>query len=86
MGLTADQERAVQLIKEKYNNKEKYVTISGVAGSGKSYAVSHAIEALGVNEDDVVYTSYTGKAVEVLKRFGCKNTSTIHHLMYEYDI
>ena len=83
MELTKDQEAAVKIIKEKYNKGDKYVTISGVAGSGKSFTASRAIEALGVNEDDVVYTSFTGKAVEVLKRFGCKHTSTIHHLMYE---
>ena len=56
-------------------------------GTGKSTLVKFIIAALqecGINPDeDVVYTSFTGKAVQVLQKKGNKNVSTLHKLLYE---
>ena len=56
-------------------------------GSGKSTLVKFIVNALrneGINPDkDVVYTSFTGKATQVLQKKGNKNVSTLHKLLYE---
>ena len=41
------------------------------------------IEALDVDENDVCYCAFTGKAAEVLRKKGNKNTCTLHKLLYE---
>lgn len=56
-------------------------------GSGKSTLVKFIIAALskyGVQEHNVVYTSFTGKATQVLQKKGNKNVKTLHKLLYEY--
>lgn len=83
MILTNDQEKALKIILEKYKNHEKYVTVCGYAGVGKSTLVRFAIEALDVEEDKVAYATYTGKAAEVLRRKGNKNAITLHRLLYD---
>ena len=52
-------------------------------GSGKSTLVRFIIEALGVNEDEVAYCTFTGKAAEVLRKKGNPNSITLHKLLYE---
>jgi exodeoxyribonuclease-5 len=83
MILTNEQEKALKIILEKYKNHEKYVTICGFAGVGKSTLVRFAIEALDVDPDRVTYACYTGKAAEVLRRKGNKNAMTLHRLLYD---
>ena len=83
MILTNEQEKALKIILEKYRNHEKYVTICGFAGVGKSTLVKFAIEALDVDQDRVTYACYTGKAAEVLRRKGNKNAMTLHKLLYD---
>lgn len=49
--------------------------------------IKHIIAALraeGVEEKDVVYTSFTGKATQVLRKKGNKNAITLHKLLYKY--
>ena len=41
------------------------------------------IEALNIPEEDVCYASYTGKAAEVLRKKGNKNSITLHRLLYQ---
>jgi len=57
-------------------------------GTGKSTLVKFIIAALkdeGIDPDkDVVYTSFTGKATQVLQKKGNKNVSTLHKLLYEW--
>lgn len=83
MALTAQQEQAVELAIDMYKKNEKYVVISGWAGTGKSFTIKHLIAALGVDEEDVVFTAFTGKACEVMKKKGNKNVSTLHKLLFQ---
>ena len=83
MILTNKQEQALKIILQKYRNHEKYVTICGYAGVGKSTLVKFAIEALNVNQDRVAYACFCGKAAEVLRKKGNKNAMTLHRLLYD---
>lgn len=87
MELTKKQEEGLAIALDRFKNKEKYTVISGYAGAGKSTLVKFIINALkneGIDPDkDVVYTSFTGKATQVLQKKGNKNVSTLHKLLYE---
>lgn len=87
MQLTRKQEEGLKIAIDRYVNHEKYTTIAGYAGTGKSTLVSFIIAALtkyGINPDeDVIFTSFTGKATQVLQKKGNKNVSTLHRLLYE---
>lgn len=84
MILTKKQEQGLKIALERYKNKEKYTIISGWAGTGKSTLVRFIVDALEVDEDKVCYCAYTGKAAEVLRKKGCKNVCTLHHLLYDH--
>ena len=83
MILTKGQEKGLKTAIERYKQNFKYVTISGYAGTGKSTLVRFIIEALDVDEDDVCYCAFTGKAAEILRKKGNKNACTLHKLLYE---
>lgn len=84
MLLNKKQEDGLKLAVDRYLNQEKFTVISGYAGTGKSTLVRFIIEALpNVNEDDVVFATYTGKAAQVLAKKGNKNVITLHKLLYE---
>lgn len=85
MQLTEEQLRTIDITVNKYKNKNKYVVISGWAGCGKSTIIKYIIQALpDVNPDtDVIYSAFTGKACEVMKRKGNSNVSTLHKLLYQ---
>ena len=84
MELTIKQELGLKEILSRYKNKEKYVVISGFAGSGKSTLVKFAIAALGVDPSRVAYATYTGKAAEVLRKKGNEGACTLHRLLYNH--
>ena len=88
MTLSDKQLKGLELAVARYKAKEKTTIISGYAGTGKSTLVKFIIAALadeGIDPDkDVVYTSFTGKATQVLQKKGNKNVSTLHKLLYEY--
>lgn len=84
MQLTTKQEQGLKEILARYHNKEKYTTIAGFAGTGKSTLTSFAIQALGVDLRDVAYAAYTGKAAEVLRKKGNPGACTIHQLLYDH--
>ena len=88
MILNKKQEEGLRLTLNKFLNCEKYVIISGYAGTGKTTLVRYIIEALsdyGIDPDkDVVYATYTGKAAQVLLAKGNKNVLTLHKLLYEH--
>lgn len=81
--LTNKQEEGLKICLDRYYKGFKYTTISGYAGTGKSTLVKFLVQALPVNEDDVVYCSFTGKAAQVLMSKGNTNACTLHHLLYE---
>ena len=85
MELTKKQKQGLDIAVNRYNNKERYTVISGYAGTGKSTLVKFIVAALpNINPDeDVVYTSFTGKATQVLQKKGNKNVSTLHKLLFE---
>ena len=83
MILTNDQEKALKIILTKYKNREKYVTICGYAGVGKSTLVKFAVEALGVDKNKIAYATFCGKAAEVLRKKGNPNAMTLHRLLYD---
>ena len=85
MELNEKQKQGLQLAVERYKNQERYTVISGYAGTGKSTLVKFIISAFPeIDPDqDVVYTSFTGKATQVLQKKGNKNVSTLHKLLFE---
>ena len=83
MQLTEHQEAGLKAVLTKYKNHEKFAVISGYAGTGKSTLVRFIIEALDVEEDKVAYATFTGKAAEVLRKKGNKNSMTLHRLLYD---
>lgn len=83
MILTRKQEEGLKIAVDRYLADEKFTTISGFAGSGKTTLVRFIIEALDIDENEVCYCAFTGKATEVLRKKGNKNTCTLHKLLYE---
>ena len=83
MILTKKQAEGLLISIDRYNAGKKYTVISGYAGSGKSTLVRFIIEALDVDENDICYCAFTGKAAEVLRKKGNKNVCTLHKLLYE---
>lgn len=86
MIFTPKQEQAIKLVKERYLAGEKYTVISGFAGVGKTTIVNAVVCSIpNINPvEDVVFTSFTGKAVNVLRQKGNKNVSTLHRLLFEH--
>lgn len=83
MELNEKQKQGLEIAVDRYRRGERCTIISGFAGTGKSTLVKYIISAIGVNPDrDVVYTSFTGKATQVLAKKGNKNTSTLHKLLF----
>ncbi|MBP5242157.1 MAG: AAA family ATPase [Clostridia bacterium] len=84
--LTADQEKAEQLIREWYLNTDDQVFIlSGYAGTGKTYLLKRVVESLGlVLGKEAVFVAPTGKAASVLVKNGTP-AGTIHSLIYTLD-
>ena len=82
MELTAKQKEAVKIAVKRYRDGKKMTVISGYAGAGKSTVVSFIIAALDLDEMDVAYCAFTGKAAQVLKDKGNPGATTLHKLLY----
>lgn len=55
----------------------------GYAGTGKTTIAQHIVSQLdGVDEANVIYAAFTGKAAYVLRTKGCTDARTIHSLIY----
>ena len=82
--LTADQERATNLIAEWFFNGDtmKFV-LSGYAGTGKTFLVNHVVKnVLGLEAGvEAAFVSPTGKAATVLAQGGTV-AGTVHSLIY----
>ena len=83
MELTRKQEEGLKIAIDRHRAGEKYTVIAGYAGTGKSTLVRFIIEALDIEENYVAYTSFTGKAAEVLRKKGNANAMTLHKLLYD---
>ena len=83
MELTRKQEEGLKIALERHKNNEKYTTIAGYAGTGKSTLVKFIINALQVDPTKVAYATFTGKAAEVLRKKGNPNAMTLHRLLYD---
>lgn len=83
MELTTKQKEGLSIIVSRHKANQKYVVISGYAGTGKSTLVKFAIDALDVEKDRVAYATFTGKAAEVLRKKGNDNAMTLHKLLYD---
>ena len=85
MELNDKQKQGLDIAVDRYKRKERYTVISGYAGTGKSTLVKFIVAALpNINPDeDVISTSFTGKATQVLQKKGNKNVSTLHKLLFE---
>lgn len=82
MVLTDKQYKGLKITIDRFKNHEKFTVISGYAGTGKSTLVKYIVESLNVDEEQIVYACYTGKACNVLVKKGLKNVSTLHKLLY----
>lgn len=83
MILTNKQEEGLKISVERYRHKERYTTIAGYAGVGKSTLIRFIISALDIPQDRVAYIAYTGKAAQVLRNKGCPNAMTAHKFLYK---
>lgn len=83
MILTAKQEEGLRIAVRRFKDREPWTCISGYAGTGKSTLVKFIVQALNLDEDDVCYIAYTGKAAKVLRDKGCQNAMTAHRLLYQ---
>lgn len=83
MELTERQREGLKVAIDRHRAGEKYTVIAGYAGTGKSTLVRFIIDALDVEEGYVAYTSFTGKAAEVLRKKGNPNAMTLHKLLYD---
>lgn len=85
--LSPEQQRAVGMVCTWYKvaKRKQVFSVAGYAGVGKSTIVRYAIEALGLNEMNVRYLTFTGKASLVLTRKG-NSAQTIHSFCYEPKI
>ena len=85
--LTADQERAKNLIAEWFFNGDqlKFV-LAGYAGTGKTFLINHVVKyTLGLKAgSEAAFVSPTGKAATVLAQGGTV-AGTVHSLIYIRD-
>ena len=83
--VTEDQGRALDKIKtwfkqNKYRND--VLILSGYAGTGKSTLLSWVRDHLGLTYSQIVFSSFTGKATNVLAQNGLR-AKTLHRLLYK---
>ena len=77
------QQEAISEIEKWWRSSRQLYELSGVAGSGKSTLLNHTIfERIGLNKNEVVFVTFTGKASQVLNRKGIFS-KTIHSQFYE---
>lgn len=82
MELTRKQEEGLKLAVDRYKQHKPYTCIAGYAGSGKSTLVKFIIDVLDIDESDIAYCAYTGKASLILQQKGCPGATTAHRLLY----
>jgi exodeoxyribonuclease-5 len=76
---TDEQKNLIDFVLKEYK-QQPYLTLGGVAGSGKSTCLAHLHNKLA----NFKVCAYTGKAANVLRKKGIANAATIHSTIYEY--
>lgn len=80
-----DQIYALYKLEDWYNSQDKQVfNLSGAAGTGKTTLIRYLIERLGLEQDEVAFVAYMGKAAMQMCRNGLR-AQTIHSLIYDFD-
>lgn len=80
--LTLEQEEGYKIAVKRYKDKEKYTTIAGFAGTGKTFLTKIIIDGIGVREHELLVGAYTGKAAQKLQQTGFRNATTLHKMLY----
>ena len=82
--LNEQQKEAVELIKIWFESSDELIfTLSGSAGTGKTFLINYIIKnVISLRDDQVAFIAYTGKAASVIAQRTGKETSTIHRLIY----
>lgn len=78
--LSPQQAQAFDNVMAWHQTTDKRYILAGYAGAGKTTIAKVIAEAIGI--DDVIFCAYTGKAANVLREKGCRNSSTIHGAIY----
>jgi exodeoxyribonuclease-5 len=83
---TKSQQLALDKSEVWFKNKDKQVfEIAGYPGTGKTTIVSKIIENLGLDNEEVMFVTYVGKAALALLLKG-NNARTIHSAAYELEL
>ncbi len=78
---TLKQEQGIKLLKQRILNKEKVSVLQGVAGAGKSTSLKFLLQSLPYKKEEIVFLSFTGAAVQVLKRQRL-SAQTLHSFLF----
>ena len=88
MTLNEDQQKALSKFAKWYKDFNKptkcvreWFEISGAAGTGKTTLAKHLFTNVGIDDDDILYVAYVGKATMALARNGLR-AKTIHSAIY----
>ena len=76
---TDEQKNLIDFVVKEHKH-QPYLTLGGVAGSGKSTCLAHLYNKF----PNFKVCAYTGKAANVLRKKGISEASTIHSTIYEY--
>jgi len=81
---TSEQKELINLAVKWFHDPyaPKVFEYTGAAGTGKSLVMHAIIEALGLEEYEVVPMAYTGAAALVMRRHGFPTARTIHSTIY----
>lgn len=81
MNLSKDQADALQYSKIFINSKNKLLTISGAAGTGKTWLTKHILDYLSDNYINYYLCAPTHRACLVLQQFTNEEVMTLHKLL-----
>ena len=80
MILSPQQDAALRAVAKWRRAQSRQVfRLFGYAGTGKTTLARHFAEGV---DGEVMFAAFTGKAARVMRSKGCRDASTIHHLIY----
>lgn len=82
--LNGQQLEASKLLKAWWKGDRQIFELAGFAGTGKSTIINTVVQDLDLKKGEVLYVSFTGKAVQVLNRKGMF-AKTIHSTFYRME-